>query len=305
MSAKITVGLCAKNAESRIKIALMSINRQDYPHKLIKLIIIDDGSKDKTLSVIKNFVSKVDITTVILSSGGKGLGTSRQIVVDNAAGDYIVWVDDDLVLKKSFIRNQVEFMERNPSLGGASSNRIPSAQSLIGTLESISNLLKAPNPRTIGTGASIFRLKALKQIGGFDINIKGAGEDQDVSHRLKASGWGLSLNASSDFYQEKPATTARTMWNKHIWYGYGAHFLFHKYETREFQWERLWERCPLLALIIGFKLSRRIYPMTRKKSVFLLAPHYFLRSIPNYLGFIHAHLDGYGHHTDKNIGSNK
>ena len=124
MDSKVTVGVCVKNTEELIRRALGSIVEQDFPHEAIKLIIIDDGSKDKTLSIVRDCVSEIDIETIVCSSGGKGLGFSRQIVVDNAQGDYIVWVDGDMVLTKSFIRKHVEVMEKNPSTGAACGNVI-------------------------------------------------------------------------------------------------------------------------------------------------------------------------------------
>lgn len=293
MGVKVTVGLCIKNSEKMVKTAVESVVKQDFPHKLMKLVVVDDGSTDKTLSVMRNFVSKIDIKTVVLSSGGKGLGASRQIVVDYAEGDYIVWVDEDIVLKKDFIRKHVEFMKKNPSVGAARANQIPTRKTLVDTLESISQLPANPKSETIGTGGSIFRLKAIKQVGDFDINIKGAGEDQDISHRIKEAGWALSRNNSSEFYHKHPPTTWSAVWDRHFWYGYGRHFRFHKYKIQML----LWEHFPPFALVIGFKNSCRIFEVTHKKKVFFLAPFYFFRSIASSLGFIRAHLDGYGHIT--------
>lgn len=293
MSVKVTVGLCVKNSEKEVRTALESVVKQDFPHELMKLVVVDEVSTDKTLSVVRNFVSKIDIKTEIFSSGGKGLGASRQIVVDNAEGDYIVWVDDDLVLKRDFVRKHVEFMEKNPSVGAARPTLTQIGKTLIDTLEAVGMLLAKPNPESIGTVGTIYRLKAMKQVGGFDINIKGAGEDIDISLRMKESGWALrnSSSESPEYYYKYPPTTWKVLWNRYFWYGYGEHFLFHKYETQKLRWLQL----PPLALWIGFNSSRRIYQITHKKMVFLLALHYFFRSIAHCFGFLRAHLDGYGH----------
>lgn len=308
MNVKVTLGLCVKNSEKIVKTALDSVVKQDFPYKLMELVVIDDGSTDKTLTFVRDYVSKINIKTVILSSGGNGLGASRQIAVDNAEGDYIVWIDDDLVLEKNFIRNHVEFMEKNPSVGAARANQIltkgtlvdtlefMTKETLVDTLESISRT-QGKNPHIIGTGGSIFRLKAIKEIGGFDINIKGAGEDIDISQRMKKSGWTLSRNSSSEFYEKYPPTTWKALWNRHFWYGYGDHFLFHKYKAQMLPLRDF----PPFAQLIGFKMSCKIYQVTCKKKVFLLALHHFFKSIASFLGFIRAHLDGYGHITSSGV----
>lgn len=293
MNVKVTVGVCVKNLEKEVKAALESVVKQDFPHKLMKLVVVDDGSTDKTSLVVRDFVSKIDIKTVVFSNGWKGLGASRQIVVDNAEGDYIVWVDGDCVLKEDFIRNHIEFMEKNPNVGAARTQLIPTEKTLVDTLESSGHLLVNARAqlKTIGTGGTIFRLKAIKQVGGFDTNIRGAGEDQDISYRMKKSGWALCRNSSSELYHTGVPKTWKELWDRHFWYGYGRHFLFHKYKVQMLSWELF----PPCALVIGFKTSFRIYEITRKKRVFLLAVHYFFRSIASCLGFVRAHLDGYGH----------
>src|SRR5208283_3842965 len=118
------------------------ISIQDYPHEFLKLVIVDNGSSDNTLSLAIKFAQETDIKTFVTSSKGKGLGATRQIVVDNAEGDYVVWVDDDLVLTKDYVRNQVEFMEKNPNVGAARGANIQvTPQTTIITINEYSSLI--------------------------------------------------------------------------------------------------------------------------------------------------------------------
>ena len=167
MNIKVTIGVCVKNSEEIIRKALDSLVEQNFPRKAMKLVIVDDGSKDNTLSIARDFASETDIETMICSSGGKGLGFSRQIVVDNAQGDYIIWVDGDMVLTKGFVRKNVEFMEKNSRVGAARGNGILGGEKeLVATLEFMScELMKQamdPNPEGFGVGGSI--LFALSQV---------------------------------------------------------------------------------------------------------------------------------------------
>ncbi len=294
MNTKVTIGLCVKNAAKIVKTAFDSISIQDYPHEFMKLVIVDDGSSDNTLSLAKEFAQETDIPTFVTSSKGKGLGATRQIAVDNAEGDYIVWVDDDLVLSKDFIRNQVEFMEKNPHVGAARgfNNQITAQQTIISIVE-LSPLIPSSslNPKTIGTGGAIFRLKALEKVSGFDVRIKGAGEDQDVSRRIRESGWTLAVNNSARVYQEYPPATPKALWKRNFGYGYGNHFLFHKYKDQQF----LIKYFPPFALLVGLKMTGMIYRVTNMKKVFVFFILYSFIMIVQSLGFTRAHLDGYGH----------
>ena len=293
MNTKVTIGLCVKNGAKLVKIAFDSISIQDYPHKLMKLVIVDNDSSDNTLSLAMEFAKKTDIKTLVTSSKG-GLGATRQIAVDNAEGDYIVWVDDDLVLSKDFVKNQVKFMEENPNLGAAKGVRIHvSNPTTIFSIDTYSSLLasRIQNPKIIGTGGAIFRLKALKSVGGFDVRIKGAGEDIDVSRRIRESGWTLAFNHSAKDYKKDPPATLKALWKKNRWYGYSRHFLFHKYKEQQ----SLINYFPPYALLSGVKMSCSIYRFTSIKKVFLFTFTYSFSMTANYIGFIRAHLDGYGH----------
>ena len=292
MKTKVSIGLCVKNGAKIVKTAFDSISIQDYPHEFIKLVIVDDGSSDNTLLLAMKFAQETDIPTFVTSSKGKGLGATRQIAIDNAEGDYIVWVDDDLVLMKDYVRNQVEFMEKNPNVGAVAGvyNKF-STQNVYDILD-FACLIPSKQPlNQIGTGGSIFRLKALEKVGGFDARIKGAGEDLDVSRRIKGSGWALVLNNSARYYQKYSPATAKAFWKKFFGSGYGNHFLFHKYRDRQF----LIQYFPPFALLVGLKMSSIIYRVTNSKKMFVFLILYYLSMIAGSLGFKRAHLDGYGH----------
>ena len=292
MGTKVTIGLCVKNGARIVKIAFNSISVQDYPHELMKLVIVDNGSSDNTLSLARKFAQETDIKTFVTSSKA-GLGAIRQIAVDNAEGDYILWVDDDLVLSKDYVRNQVEFMEKNPNVGAAKGFRLKDKSHATISIATLSSLLdsNSQNPKVIGTGSAIFRLNALKSIGGFDIRIKGAGEDIDVSRRIRESGWGLSINNSARQYKKDSPATLKALWKKNLWYGYAKHFLFHKYKD---QWSLI-DYFPPFTLLVGFRMSCSIYRLTNMKKVFFFPCLYSFSILANYIGFIRAHLDGYGH----------
>jgi glycosyltransferase involved in cell wall biosynthesis len=294
MNKKVTIGLCVKNAAEIVKTAFNSISIQDYPHRLLKLVIVDNGSSDNTLSLAMKFAQETDIETFVTSSKGKGLGATRQIAVDNAEGDYIVWVDDDLALSKDFISKMVDFMEKSPNIGASRGFDDPVGHpaTLIGLIEYI--ILFQPNPqnlKSIGTGGAIFRLKALESVGGFDIRIKGAGEDLDVSRRIRNSGWTLSTNSLAILNIKYPPTTLKALWRKKNWYGYGNHFLYHKYADRRL----LMDYFPPVVLLIGLWVSFLIYRRTNEKGVFGFVILHSFSITAQFIGFIRAHLDAYGH----------
>lgn len=302
-SVKVTVGVCVKNCEMTIKDTIKSILSQDFPHNQIELIIVDGYSKDKTLSIVKKSIKKADIETKIFREN-KGLGYARQIVVDNARGDFIVWVDGDMILSKDFVRKQVEFMERNPKVGiGRARYGIDNESGPVAYLENIPFVVESLRHNAVplgicGTEGAIYRVSAIRQAGGFDINIKGAAEDIDLARRILNACW-LAQATTAVFY-ERCKESWRELWNQYSWWGYGWHYFFHKTKNLGM----LIKMSPLGGFLAGVLRFPFAYKLTNRKLLLFLLPfHYMFKRLAFCYGFSKAHIEGYGHQNyilDKN-----
>lgn len=292
MSIRVTIGLCVKNGEKVIRTAFNCISKQDYPHELLKLVIVDNGSSDNTLSHALNFAQGTDIKTIVTASKG-GIAEARQTAVNNAEGDYILWTDDDHVLPTDYVRKQVDFMDKNSNLGiaaGVNTRIAPRADVSILTGYIGARILPISNPEYLFTCGSIFRLKALASVGGFDMRIKGALEDTDVSYRIKSSGWSLAFNNSAHHHHMHNQLTFPSLMKKMSWYGYGYHFCFHKFNR--------WSVVPYFPPLIfygGLRMAYITYRMSKNKKVFAFPIIHSFSMMAHWYGFNHAHLDGYGH----------
>ncbi|MEM2507021.1 MAG: glycosyltransferase [Nitrososphaeria archaeon] len=286
----VTIGVCVKNCENTISTAIKSIINQDYDHKRIEIIFVDDGSTDRTLSIIKSDISNVDIETKVFHHEWRGLGVARNIVVDNARGKYIIWVDGDMELSTDFVRKSVEFMENNPSVGvGKGKYGLLIKGNIVSDLESIEYFTTTFKNKhsfhstSLGTGGSIYRVEAIKKVEGFDKNITGAGEDSDIEYRMKNAGWTLGI--TSAIFHEKRRETWRSLWDEYFWRGLGASKLFEKGEIKEIY--KLW---PPIITIVELRRVQLAYKLTRRKIVFLLPFHYIFKRLAWFYGFLKGSL---------------
>lgn len=112
------------NHELYVEQALDSVLEEDYPNK--EIIIIDDGSKDNTQKIIKNWVEKNKnyIPIIFKSRENKGLTKSLNELIDLASGEYIVLLASDDCLKNNGISKRYEYFKNHPDKMGVVSNCI-------------------------------------------------------------------------------------------------------------------------------------------------------------------------------------
>jgi len=294
---KVSLGICVKNCEKTVGETITSIVNQDFPHKSMEAIVVNDGSTDGTLAVVTDLFSKTKIATRVYQGGGKGLGVVRQIVVDNAKGEYVVWVDDGLILPTDHVQKQVEFMDNNPKVGQARAKWGWYEKG--GLLNSLENLMvlayeseitsETDSSKLRGIGGSICRLDALRQVGGFDKRIKSSGEDIELSAKLKSSGWQLAISQAKFYYSF--ADTWKSLWRQNFSYGYGGHYVKHKHADAI----SLLSMFPVVGFFVGLVSSFRVYRLTRRTASFLLPIHFIFKRTAWFFGFLKSHGDGYGH----------
>lgn len=270
---------------------------QDFPHGSMELIVVDGYSKDNTVRIIRDYLSHADITSRFFSEN-KGLGFARQIVVHNASGDYVVWVDGDIVLTRDYVTKQVDFMEKNPRVGiGRARYGIWPESGSIAFLENIPFVVEALKydgnlPLGIcGTEGAIHRVEAMRQAGGFDTDIKGAAEDIDLARRVLAIGWEAQI--TSAIFYELCRESWKDLWNEYVWWGYGGHFSFHKNAEVAMPLKM----SPLGGFLAGCLRLPAAYRLTHRKLLVLLPFHYALKRLAFCYGFTKAHVEGYGHRS--------
>jgi len=296
---RVTIGICAKNSEKTINNTVRSLLTQDYPLEKIQIVFVDDGSNDQTLNIINKICSEINIITKVFHHDWQGLGYSRNLVVNNAKGKFILWVDSDMILSRNYVRKLVNFMDENLNVGIAKGKYdITSATDWLSALEMYSrskmgfDFNKNPS-KSIGTGGSIYRVKALKDVGGFNKNLKGYGEDWNVEFKMRNVGWKFSIVDCVFTDYEKYGITWKQLWQRYFKRGYDG--CKSKKLTKEMV--RFYKMIPITSFIAGFIDSLTLYKTTHRKIVFLLPIQYMVKSFFWCNGYIYAHLDSRLHGT--------
>lgn len=92
----VSIVMPVYNVESYIGYSLKSVLHQTYTD--IELIIVDDGSKDKSIEIAKGILKDEDIKYSIISQKNSGQGMARNRGLQEASGSWICFLDSDDVL---------------------------------------------------------------------------------------------------------------------------------------------------------------------------------------------------------------
>ncbi len=267
-----------------------SIINQDYPHELMEIIFVDDGSEDQTLSLINNYIQKIGIKTKVFHHDWKGLGFTRNVVLQNSHEDFILWVDSDMVLPKNYVEKLIEFITHHPKVGIVKGEQaLVSGGNLLATLEAYSRAAsnmydyasEAAKSKSLGTGGAMYRVEALRQIGGFNEHITGYGEDFDVEFKIRESGWALSTTNVHFSDYERGKIAPKDLWRRYMKRGYDAKTFAIEHHTLV----KFYTMSPPAAFLAGLFHSFKIYKKTARKTAFLLPLQYFFKMCAWCVGF--------------------
>ena len=111
----VTVLMAVYNDTGTVEAAVESVRAQTYPDW--DLLIVDDGSTDKTPAILRRIAEQDKRITVLRNPTNRGLAASLNIGWRQARGELIARMDaDDLCLPER-LQRQVQFMTAHPEVG--------------------------------------------------------------------------------------------------------------------------------------------------------------------------------------------
>lgn len=110
---KISFIVPVYNTEKYLKKCIESIINQSY--KNIEIIIINDGSRDKSKEIIQEYVNNYDFIFSFNKENG-GLSDARNFGVTKVTGDYILFVDSDDFIDKYLVEKCLNYIESDYDL---------------------------------------------------------------------------------------------------------------------------------------------------------------------------------------------
>ncbi|GEM_PF-6669344 len=212
------------NGESFIGEAIRRLLNQTRP--LDELIVIDDGSKDNSLSIIRSFPE----VRLIQHDTNLGLPTGRNNAWKAARGDIIIYVDVDAYAAPDYVENILKEYDDDKvgGVGGAGyeahASPAPNRWRQLFLSQNYGDKPKDDVIFLFGIGAS-FRRSVLEEVGGFDPIFTTNGEDVDICIRIRKLGYRLKYAPSATLLHHRNDSwrSLRAMIYRWWFWGHVAH----------------------------------------------------------------------------------
>jgi GT2 family glycosyltransferase len=192
------------NGEKFIKECIDSVLKTDYPQK--EIIFVDNGSTDNSLNIVNSYSNSLHL---VAHSQNLGFAAGMNSGIKAAHGEYVVTLNNDLIVDKNWLQRPVEILSSNPEVG-----IISCRQMVYGKEDLIDIVYSRPSPYLLpapvgsdqkysehpefhterevsgASGASvIYRKTLLDQFDGFDERFFAYHEESDLQTRACKSGW--------------------------------------------------------------------------------------------------------------------
>ncbi|MDA8158312.1 MAG: glycosyltransferase family 2 protein [Deltaproteobacteria bacterium] len=207
----LSIIIPAYNEEKRIKQTIIALRSYLKPKKYIyEIIVVDDGSTDGTLSVLKDTLS-ADLRVITITKSGKGAAVKEGVMSADKENEYVFFMDADLSTDPSEIGAFIDIFKEEPETNAIIGSRYlpegsviiqPPFRNLVGrTFSLIKSKLLGINFFDSQCGFKAFRMQTAKKLFAKS-EIKGFSFDVEILYIALLNG--IKVKEKSVNWHHKP-----------------------------------------------------------------------------------------------------
>ncbi len=235
----ISVIIICYNEESYIDKCLNSLVNQNYNKSDYEMILIDNGSTDKSVQIAKKFIKTIHIKPKL------GLGEMRNYGAEQAKGEVLVFLDGDSEPDQDWLKNINALYSQNPNiitgaqcLQSEEAGWIPKSWFFLNTTE------REKVPELCANNFFISK-KIFTNSGGFDTHLT-SGEDAELFARLRKD-FEIYQDSKLKVVHHRDPNDLKTFFKREIWHGLGA---LGSFKIKKFDKPLIATTCYLFSIII-------------------------------------------------------
>jgi cellulose synthase/poly-beta-1,6-N-acetylglucosamine synthase-like glycosyltransferase len=222
----VSIVIPAYNESKNIFKTLNSLIGLKYPGDRLEIIVVDDGSRDDTASIVRNFIAKnkrFNVRLISKKNGGKGAALNDGLRASK--GEFFICLDaDSVVTKDALLKIIPHFTEDNIAvvLPLLKVEKPKNIWQKMQWLEYIVNmfykkLMGRLNCVHVSPGPfSVYRKSILKKVGGFDED--NLTEDLEITLRLQSRHYRIVQLLDAEVFTLAPKTFKELYKQRNRWY---------------------------------------------------------------------------------------
>lgn len=230
----ISVVVPVLNGEKSIGNCLESMARLAYPKSKFEVIVVDNGSTDRTVEIVQNFKREHNVDVELYFQSIRSSYAARNTGVKNAKGGIVAFTDADCVASRDWLTNAEAYFS-DMTIGGVAGEVLSeSGNSIVERYTADSEILSQKRKFNSGslpyaqTANAIYRKELFSKIGYFDEVLSGG--DADYSWRMLLNTDYKIVYAEDATVLHKHRTSLKGLFKQTFKHGYGYELLKNKYE---------------------------------------------------------------------------
>lgn len=262
----ISIIILSYNTKNLLKECLNSIYKY-LPKDLFEIIVVDNASSDKSSDMVKK-----DFSDVLLIKSDTNLGFAKgvNLAVKNAKGEFLLFLNSDILLEDSSILSIIKYMHENRYIsiaGGQLLDKEGKAQRSYGsfyTLPIVFNMLLRGDRGEIlskkydtikkvdwvSGGFMVVRRELFSKLNGFDESFFMYIEDMELCYRARKAGYDTYFFPDSRLIHLNQGSSSRSFAIKYIYKGLLYFYKKHRNIMEYFVLKlMLWSKAIILIII--------------------------------------------------------
>lgn len=213
---RISVIIPALNEERMIGRCLEHLAAQDVPLELVEVFVVDNGSRDRTKEIARNFSSRLNLQ--VLEMKNARIGALRNMGARFARGEYLAFLDADCLAPVSWLRQALSIFPTQPTGLIGAPYSIPEDSSWVARAWHGHQKSKLGDVSYIPGGDLLVRKSDFQQVGGFDESLQ-TNEDYEFCSRAIRAGLTVRTFAAISVCHLGTPQTLLEFYRKQRWHG--------------------------------------------------------------------------------------
>mgnify|MGYP001595922107 CR=1 FL=1 len=220
---RVSIIVPAYNEENTLKGTIYSLLNLNYPKDKIEIIVVDDGSKDKTLEIAKQFERKGVKVFTKANQGGKGYALNFGLT--KCTGELVGCLDADSFVRSDALKKMIGYFDDERVMAVTPSIKVWKDKNLLQKIQRVEYMMGVFLRKTFSYLDSIhvtpgpftiYRKWFFDKYGGYDSgNLT---EDIEVALRIQRYGFRIENCMDANVYTVGPRTLKTLQRQRNRWY---------------------------------------------------------------------------------------